>query len=90
VGVIVDEDDEALEDAWVEVMGLPQKGASGAPLVEAIEDEVAEALARADARTVLDDGKLEKLIRHQARQAALAVIGRKPEVTVLISRLVAQ
>ncbi|PWE33929.1 MBL fold hydrolase [Maritimibacter sp. 55A14] len=90
VGVIVDESDEALEDAWVEVKGLPEKGASGAPLVDLIEDEVAEALGQADERTVLDDDKLETLVRRRTRQAAVDLVGRKPEVTVLISRLMAE
>ncbi|MGG7644055.1 ribonuclease J [Rhodovulum sp. YNF3179] len=90
VGVIVDEDDEVLEDAWVELMGLPETGASGAPLVEAVEDAVGDVLARADTRTVMDDDKLEKLVHRAARMAVNEVLGKKPEVTVLISRLVAQ
>jgi len=90
VGVIVDEDDEVIEDAWVNVRGLPEKGPSGAPLVELIEDEVAAVLARADRRTVADDDKLETVVKRAARMAATELVGKKPEVTVLISRLVAQ
>ena len=47
-------------------------------------------LARADTRTVMDDDKLEKLVHRAARMAVNEVLGKKPEVTVLISRLVAQ
>lgn len=89
VSIIVDEDDRPLPDAWVECMGLPEKGRSRAPLAGQIEAELAEFLERADARTVADDGRLDEAIRRITRQVAMEEIGKKPEVTVVISRLAA-
>lgn len=90
VSVIVDEDDSPLPDAWVELMGLPEKGRSGAPLANRIEDELADLLERADDRTVMDDDRFEEAIRRLTRQVAMDEIGKKPEVTVIISRLAAE
>ncbi len=90
VSVIIDEDDNPLPDAWVELSGLPEKGRAGVPLAGNIEAELAEFLERADARTVGDDDKLEEGIRKITRQVAMEEIGKKPEVTVIISRLAAE
>lgn len=89
VSVIVDEDDNALPDAWVELMGLPETSRGGDGLVARIEGEIAEFLERADARTVKDDKKMDEAIRKITRQVAMEEIGKKPEVTVVISRLMA-
>ena len=40
-------------------------------------------------KTLTDDDKLEEGLRRVARQAAQNEIGKKPEVTVIISRLMA-
>ena len=57
---------------------------------ERIEAELAEFLERADDRTVRDDDRLEEAIRKITRQVAMEEIGKKPEVTVIISRLAAE
>ncbi|WP_199259242.1 ribonuclease J [Paracoccus binzhouensis] len=90
VSVIIDEDDTPLPDAWVELSGLPEKGRAGVPLARNIEAELAEFLERADDRTVMDDDRLEEAIRKITRQVAMEEIGKKPEVTVVISRLAAE
>lgn len=89
VSVIVDEDDNALPDAWVELMGLAGRTRGGEDLARHIEGELAEFLERADAKTVRDDGKMDEAIRKITRQVAMEEIGKKPEVTVIISRLMA-
>lgn len=89
VSVIVDEDDNALPDAWVELMGLAGQTRGGEDLGRHIEGEIAEFLERADARTVRDDGKMDEAIRKITRQVSMEEIGKKPEVTVIISRLMA-
>lgn len=89
ISVIVDEDDNVLPDAWVELMGLPTRTRSGGELSGQIESELSEFLERADGRTVRDDGKLDEAIRKITRQVAMEEIGKKPEVTVIISRLMA-
>ncbi|MRX50581.1 MBL fold metallo-hydrolase [Paracoccus sp. S-4012] len=87
VSIIIDEDDRPLPDAWVECMGLPAKGRSRADLAAQIEAELAEFLDRADPRTVADDGKMDEAIRRITRQVSMEEVGKKPEVTVVISRL---
>jgi ribonuclease J len=87
VTVILDEADAPLGDAWVETMGLPQAGKSGAPLVETMETELTGFLETADPRLLADDDKLDEAIRRVVRQVAMEEIGKKPEMTVVVSRL---
>ncbi|MFW5655167.1 MAG: ribonuclease J [Roseicyclus sp.] len=90
VALVVDEDDEVLSDTWVALRGLPETGAGGADLAEMIEDELAEMLPRLKANVVDDDDRLEEAVRRVARDVCVSEIGKKPEVTVLISRLMAE
>ncbi|MFN3970486.1 MAG: ribonuclease J [Gemmobacter sp.] len=87
VTVILDEDDKPLGEAWVELMGLPPKGRGGADLGEALERELSGFLDGAGAKVLRDDEKLDEAMRRVVRQVAMAEIGKKPEVTVVISRL---
>jgi ribonuclease J len=89
VALIVDEDDVLMDDSWVQLRGLPEATNGGADLAEMIEDELAEAMPRFNAKTVNDDDKLEEAVRRIIRQICVTEIGKKPEVTVLISRLIA-
>ncbi|MDO5648166.1 ribonuclease J [Paracoccus sp. (in: a-proteobacteria)] len=89
VSVIVDEDDNVLPDAWVELMGLSERTRGGDDLARQIEGELADFLEGADRRTVNDDSKMDEAIRKITRQVAMEEIGKKPEVTVIISRLAA-
>lgn len=87
VTVILDEDDEMLGDPWCEVMGLPEQGRSHAPLVDVLEEDLSQFIGRAGAKTLTDDAKLEEGLRRVTRQSALNEIGKKPEVTIVVSRL---
>lgn len=87
VTMIIDEHDEPLGDPWCEIMGLPETGRSRAPLVEVLEEDLAQFINRADDKTLLDEVKLEKEMRRVVRQTAQTEIGKKPEVTVVVSRL---
>ena len=87
VTLIVDEDDEPLGDPWVDTMGLPETGVSKAPLVDVIEADLAQWLGRAKPATLRDDAALNDGLRKVTRQSAGDEIGRKPEVTVVVSRL---
>lgn len=87
VTVIMDEDDTPLGEPWVELMGLPETGRSGAAVTEVMEADLDQFLQRADDRTLTDDAKLEEGLRRVARQTAMDELGRKPEVTVVVSRL---
>lgn len=87
ITLIIDEEDEPLGEPWCEVKGLPEKGRSKAPLSEVIEEELGQFLGRADDDLLVDDDKLTEALRRVARNTANSEIGRKPEVTVVISRL---
>jgi ribonuclease J len=87
VTVILDEEDELLGEPWCEIMGLPEMGRNSAPLVDALEEDLSQFIGRAGDKTITDDDKLEEGLRRIARQTAQAEIGKKPEVTVVISRL---
>lgn len=89
VSVIIDEDDNALPDAWVELTGLAGRTRGGNDLGRHIEGELAEFLEGVDNRTVADDGKMDDALRKITRQVTMEEIGKKPEVTVIISRLMA-
>ena len=87
VTLIVDEDDEPLGEPWCETMGLPEIGRSRTALVDILEADLGQWVARAGAKTLRDDDKLNEGLRRVARQTAQDEIGKKPEVTVVVSRL---
>ena len=87
VTVILDEEDEPLGDPWCDVMGLPETGRSNAPLVELLEADLSQFIGRAGEKTLADDDKLEDGLKRIARQTCVNEIGKKPEVTVVVSRL---
>ncbi len=87
VTVILDDEDEPLGEPWCDTMGLPELGTSRAALVEVLEEDLNQFLMRADAKTLRDDDKLEEAMRRIVRQTAKSEIGKKPEVTTVISRL---
>ncbi len=87
VTVILDEEDEPVGPPWCELMGLPEKGRSGAALVDVLEEDLSQFLNRAAEKTLADDSKIEDELRRIARNSARDEIGKKPEVTVIVSRL---
>jgi ribonuclease J len=90
VTILLDENDAPLGEPWVELMGLPRTGRGDRPLAETMEADLAEFADRASRKLLKDDTKLEEEIRKLTRQVAMEEIGKKPEVTVVISRLVAE
>jgi len=87
VTVIMDDEDEPLGEPWVDAMGLAEAGRSNAPLVDVLEADLSQWLGRAKAATLKDDDKLNDGLRKVVRQSAQDEIGKKPEVTVVVSRL---
>lgn len=87
ITLIIDEDGAPLGEPWCETMGLPEIGSSKAPLVDLLEADLGQFLMRISDKTLLDDDKLEKELRTIARKTAQSEIGKKPEVSVIISRL---
>lgn len=90
VTLILDEADEPLGEAWVELLGLPGAGKSGRPLDEVLEGDLAEFLDGAGRKVLADDDKLDEAIKRVIRQVAVEEIGKKPEVVVVVSRLAAE
>ena len=87
VTLILDTDDEPLGEPWVDLMGLPETGRSNAPLVDVLEQDLSQWLNRQKAATLRDDDKLNDGLKKVARQSSYDEIGKKPEVTVVVSRL---
>ncbi len=86
VSLILD-DDGPLGEPWCEIRGLPEMGVSRAGLIEVIEEDLNQFVMRAGRKTMRDDKKLEDELRRIVRHSAQAEIGRKPEVTVVLSRM---
>jgi len=87
ITVLMDEQDEPLGDPWVDTMGLPEIGVSKAALIDVVEQDLSQWIGRAGAKTLRDDKALDEGLRKVARQSAQNEIGKKPEVTVVVSRL---
>jgi ribonuclease J len=87
VTLLLDEADEPLGDAWVEVKGLPEKGRTGAVLADTLEADLTEFIDKAGKKVLKDDAKLDEAVRRVIRQICMEEIGKKPEVTVVVSRL---
>ncbi len=87
VNIILDEDHESLGDPWCEIKGLPDTGTSDAPLLDVLEEDLSQFLGRSARKLRADDDKLEEELRRIARQSANNEIGKKPEITVIISRM---
>jgi ribonuclease J len=88
VTVIIDDGEQPMGEPWVELMGLPGTGKRGQPLAEMMEAELDEFVGSAGRKLLSDDAKLDEALRRVVRQVAMEEIGKKPEVTVVISRLV--
>ena len=87
INVILDEEDDLLGEPWCETMGLAYTGRNNAPLVDVLEEDLSQFMGRAANKTLADDDKLEEGLRRVARQSTQNEIGKRPEVTVVISRL---
>jgi ribonuclease J len=87
VTLILDENDEPLGDPWCELMGLPAVGRSRAPLTEVLEADLGRFVNRAGRETLADEDRLDRELRRIVRQTAQTEIGKKPEVTIVVSRL---
>lgn len=81
------EGDDTLGDPWCEMRGLAETGRSGKPLVDMLERELGEYVERAGRKTRADDDALEDGLRRVVRQLCMEEIGKKPEVTLVVSRL---
>ena len=86
VSVMLEADGTPADGVWVEPVGLPPMGGEEGTLARALEDEVDAALATAKRKTLADDEAIEGLVAKVVKAEANDRIGKKPQVTVLISR----
>ncbi|XAT57360.1 MBL fold metallo-hydrolase [Rhodobacteraceae bacterium IMCC1335] len=87
VNVILDDENDMLGEPWVETRGLSEMGHAGAPLVDLLEEDLSQFIGRAGEKTRGDDDKMEQGFKRVVRQTCQAEIGKSPEVTVIVSRL---
>ena len=87
VTLIIDEDGAPLGEPWCDLKGLAEQGSSRAPLVDVLEEDLSQFLGRAGRKTMEDDDALEDEMRKIVRRTTQDEIGKKPEVTVIVSRL---
>ena len=87
VNVILDDENDMLGEPWVETRGLSEMGHAAAPLVDVLEEDLSQFIGRAGGKTRCDDDKMEQGFKRVVRQTCQAEIGKSPEVTVIVSRL---
>lgn len=87
ITLILDEDNETIGEPWCEIFGLPDIGSSNTALVDVIEEDLSQFLGRSSRSTRADDGKLEDELRRIARRSCEDEIGKKPETTIIVSRV---
>lgn len=89
VSLIIDEADEPLGGIWIETHGLPDPAGDQHTLSELLEEGVEYQIARASDKVLMSDDALQELIRRAVRKIASEIVGKKPECTIMINRLVA-
>ena len=87
VSVLLDENDDLIGDPWCETKGLPIVTNSNAPLVDCLEEDLSQLIGRIEPDVLLDNEQLEEVVRRGARHTCKSEIGKKPEVSVVISRI---
>ena len=87
VNIIIDENDEMLGEPWCDIRGLADFGQSDCNFIDVLEEDVSQYIGRSSNSIIQDDERLEKEIKRIVRQTALAEIGKRPEVSTIISRL---
>ena len=88
VNIVFDENSDLVGDAWVEAKGLfTDLDGSEAALQAELENGITQELERAKKKLRADDEAVEKLVRQAASNRTSRMIGKKPEVVVMINRL---
>ena len=87
VNIIIDENDEMLGEPWCDIRGLADFGQSDCNFIDILEEDLSQYLGRSSLNIIQHDDRLEKEIKRIVQQTALAEIGKRPEVSTIISRL---
>jgi ribonuclease J len=87
VSVIFDEEGRLAGGAWAEPIGLPDSRRFPDGLAGAVEQAIDQALGRAKKAELGNDDAVERLVVQASNRVCLDLVGKKPIVTVMISRL---
>lgn len=87
VSVIIDERGRPLGGAWVQARGVPDNPRMRDGLEGSLEGEIGRVLARAKRSELEDDDALDALVQRACSRICNDAVGKKPVVTVMISRL---
>ncbi|MCB1407258.1 MAG: ribonuclease J [Rhodobacteraceae bacterium] len=87
VTLIIDEDGLPMGEAWADCQGLAREGRARRPLAEVIEEELGAELERVGRKILASDDRLSETLKRRVRHVCVDQIGKKPEVTIVISRL---
>ncbi|MEM7236523.1 MAG: ribonuclease J [Pseudomonadota bacterium] len=88
IAVVLDDDGDLLADPEVRCLGAPKDGEGwNAPLDEMISAAVDTAIEGAPAKTRRQDKSVEEIATRAARQITQRFWGKRPVVTVLVTRL---
>ena len=90
IALVCDDDGELFAEPAVAIEGAPMTGDWDAPLDEMIETRLDAAIANAPRKERGDDNRLIALAERVARKVCFDNWGKKPVVTVLITRLEAE
>ncbi|MGB0853891.1 MAG: ribonuclease J [Pikeienuella sp.] len=90
VSIVVDEHGELFADPGVIVEGAPTDPGGDSPLDEMISGRIDAAIENASKRELRNDKALEDLARRVARKVCSETWGKKPVVSVLLTRLEAE
>lgn len=88
VAIVIDEDGDLLADPQVECIGAPADGDDWpAPLDEMMADAVDSAIENAPRKTLRNNQGVEETASRAIRQIATRFWGKKPVVTIMVTRL---
>ena len=87
VSLMIDERGRPTGGTWVEATGLPDNPRMRDGLEGAIEAELDRVLGRAKRAELDDDEAVQEMVQRTCARIANDAIGKKPVVTVMISRL---
>lgn len=87
VSVVIDERGRPLGGTWAATTGLPDNPRMRDGLEGALEAELDRVLARAKRAELGDDDALDELVQRTCARVCNDAVGKKPVVTVMISRL---
>ncbi|MFC6048217.1 MBL fold metallo-hydrolase RNA specificity domain-containing protein, partial [Methylobacterium hispanicum] len=84
VAIAIDEDGVVLGEPAIDIIGLPNRGRTGEPLIEAVVDAVTDTLAKMSKGKLKDSEGVEKTVDRAVRTAVNEAWGKKPACHVQV------